>query len=125
VVLVVLLVRPQGRQVEMFVADGVAAGNALQRPDEGAHLGGRAGQHVDDDPRVDAEQLQRKVFQKLRRQRRLQKRQGRVQLQRHQLVVLVAQRLRQVQDRKSTRLNSSHVKISYAVFCLKKKKSHK
>src|SRR5690606_42131026 len=28
-----------------------------------------------------------------------------------------------VLDRKSTRLNSSHVKISYAVFCLKKKKS--
>src|SRR5699024_11950041 len=26
-----------------------------------------------------------------------------------------------VQDRKSTRLNSSHVSISYAVFCLKKK----
>src|SRR5690606_41554498 len=26
-----------------------------------------------------------------------------------------------VRDRKSTRLNSSHVKISYAVFCLKKK----
>src|SRR5690606_40743872 len=26
----------------------------------------------------------------------------------------------QAQDRKSTRLNSSHVKISYAVFCLKK-----
>src|SRR5690625_5398490 len=26
-------------------------------------------------------------------------------------------------DRKSTRLNSSHVAISYAVFCLKKKKS--
>src|SRR5690606_5254368 len=26
-------------------------------------------------------------------------------------------------DRKSTRLNSSHVKISYAVFCLKKKKN--
>src|SRR5690625_6701176 len=26
-----------------------------------------------------------------------------------------------VQDRKSTRLNSSHVAISYAVFCLKKK----
>src|SRR5690349_25072761 len=26
-----------------------------------------------------------------------------------------------VQDRKSTRLNSSHVEISYAVFCLKKK----
>src|SRR5690606_41694588 len=28
-------------------------------------------------------------------------------------------------DRKSTRLNSSHVKISYAVFCLKKKKKVK
>src|SRR3989442_10914295 len=27
-------------------------------------------------------------------------------------------------DRKSTRLNSSHVRISYAVFCLKKKNSH-
>src|SRR5690625_7041658 len=30
----------------------------------------------------------------------------------------------QVLDRKSTRLNSSHVAISYAVFCLKKKKHH-
>src|SRR5690606_40891955 len=30
--------------------------------------------------------------------------------------------LRGVEDRKSTRLNSSHVKISYAVFCLKKKR---
>src|SRR5690349_23007485 len=28
-------------------------------------------------------------------------------------------------DRKSTRLNSSHVEISYAVFCLKKKKNKK
>src|SRR5690606_41299241 len=33
----------------------------------------------------------------------------------HEVVRLVEQ------DRKSTRLNSSHVKISYAVFCLKKK----
>src|SRR5690606_40977058 len=31
--------------------------------------------------------------------------------------------LKQYEDRKSTRLNSSHVKISYAVFCLKKKKN--
>src|SRR3712207_8532913 len=30
----------------------------------------------------------------------------------------------QVQDRKSTRLNSSHANISYAVFCLKKKREH-
>src|SRR5690349_23331684 len=29
---------------------------------------------------------------------------------------------RDIEDRKSTRLNSSHVEISYAVFCLKKKK---
>src|SRR5690606_41383473 len=41
--------------------------------------------------------------------------------------VLAGRRLRgllgdpQTPDRKSTRLNSSHVKISYAVFCLKKK----
>src|SRR3712207_7504584 len=30
---------------------------------------------------------------------------------------------RHTQDRKSTRLNSSHANISYAVFCLKKKKN--
>src|SRR5438874_5885630 len=33
-----------------------------------------------------------------------------------------AQVVQQLEDRKSTRLNSSHVEISYAVFCLKKKK---
>src|SRR5256885_7416062 len=32
---------------------------------------------------------------------------------------------RDLRDRKSTRLNSSHLVISYAVFCLKKKKTHK
>src|SRR5439155_26507422 len=31
--------------------------------------------------------------------------------------------VRDLEDRKSTRLNSSHVAISYAVFCLKKKKT--
>src|SRR5438477_4903509 len=31
----------------------------------------------------------------------------------------------QLEDRKSTRLNSSHMSISYAVFCLKKKKKKK
>src|SRR3989442_6350913 len=30
-----------------------------------------------------------------------------------------------LKDRKSTRLNSSHVRISYAVFCLKKKKNQR
>src|SRR5688572_32712218 len=34
-------------------------------------------------------------------------------------------RLRGGKDRKSTRLNSSHSQISYAVFCLKKKKNKK
>src|SRR3712207_8526906 len=34
----------------------------------------------------------------------------------------LAQALNRLQDRKSTRLNSSHANISYAVFCLKKKK---
>src|SRR3712207_7285364 len=32
--------------------------------------------------------------------------------------------VRVLRDRKSTRLNSSHANISYAVFCLKKKKTH-
>src|SRR5438132_6299445 len=32
---------------------------------------------------------------------------------------------RSLRDRKSTRLNSSHTVISYAVFCLKKKKNEK
>src|SRR5436309_9765941 len=35
---------------------------------------------------------------------------------------LLVDMIREARDRKSTRLNSSHVKISYAVFCLKKKK---
>src|SRR3712207_7219298 len=39
-----------------------------------------------------------------------------------QLAVLAAQV--GVIDRKSTRLNSSHANISYAVFCLKKKNNH-
>src|SRR5688572_32397735 len=38
-----------------------------------------------------------------------------------QLLAMVLARLRQLSDRKSTRLNSSHSQISYAVFCLKKK----
>src|SRR5205814_7259714 len=43
------------------------------------------------------------------------------------LVGVPADRLGQVAvgDRKSTRLNSSHLGISYAVFCLKKKKKQK
>src|SRR3712207_6880992 len=40
---------------------------------------------------------------------------------RHRTPDVVHQRLRVHEDRKSTRLNSSHANISYAVFCLKKK----
>src|SRR5699024_12758130 len=40
------------------------------------------------------------------------------------LLVKAAQPRDGAGDRKSTRLNSSHVSISYAVFCLKKKKKH-
>src|SRR2546429_1312361 len=36
-----------------------------------------------------------------------------------------APRFRRAEDRKSTRLNSSHGYISYAVFCLKKKTKHR
>src|SRR3712207_7425427 len=39
--------------------------------------------------------------------------------------VALAARLGSDADRKSTRLNSSHANISYAVFCLKKKKKNK
>src|SRR3712207_8725135 len=40
---------------------------------------------------------------------------------RHHLLALYSQPYLEVPDRKSTRLNSSHANISYAVFCLKKK----
>src|SRR5207245_11519448 len=40
------------------------------------------------------------------------------------LVRYFAARDQEIQDRKSTRLNSSHGSISYAVFCLKKKKTN-
>src|SRR2546430_7420700 len=36
----------------------------------------------------------------------------------------IKKQLGEAQDRKSTRLNSSHSQISYAVFCLKKKKKN-
>src|SRR5205807_10126372 len=48
----------------------------------------------------------------------------------HRVIRVAQQRpdspdLRTQGDRKSTRLNSSHLVISYAVFCLKKKKKHR
>src|SRR5699024_12537101 len=48
---------------------------------------------------------------------------GVVRLQRRVLLALRQQVGAELQDRKSTRLNSSHVSNSYAVFCLKKKKT--
>src|SRR5690625_5855 len=39
-----------------------------------------------------------------------------------QMVIAKHEQVQWTEDRKSTRLNSSHVAISYAVFCLKKKK---
>src|SRR3712207_8464078 len=39
------------------------------------------------------------------------------------LAVIASERMHRTKDRKSTRLNSSHANISYAVFCLKKKKT--
>src|SRR2546427_7542445 len=42
----------------------------------------------------------------------------------HGTAVGLNDRFDQAQDRKSTRLNSSHSQISYAVFCLKKKKKN-
>src|SRR2546426_6757877 len=53
--------------------------------------------------------------------------QGRPRLVRHvqPLVGIERDRIRPLDaDRKSTRLNSSHLVISYAVFCLKKKRTH-
>src|SRR2546430_6157310 len=46
---------------------------------------------------------------------------GGIRIDQHHLVSFGTQRLARL-DRKSTRLNSSHSQISYAVFCLKKKK---
>src|SRR3712207_7629953 len=51
-------------------------------------------------------------------------REGSDHLQQGAAVALRADDGAVAQDRKSTRLNSSHANISYAVFCLKKKKTH-
>src|SRR5689334_24694964 len=41
------------------------------------------------------------------------------------VTAVLGERLQWMLDRKSTRLNSSHSSISYAVFCLKKKKTNR
>src|SRR5690554_7642931 len=47
-----------------------------------------------------------------------------VSIQGAALDLLILSALGTLTDRKSTRLNSSHVRISYAVFCLKKKNNN-
>src|SRR5690625_6595945 len=46
---------------------------------------------------------------------------GIAERRRQELQAVLEQDIAWIRDRKSTRLNSSHVAISYAVFCLKKK----
>src|SRR5438067_6631175 len=46
-------------------------------------------------------------------------------LKRDEPLIVDYHNITEARDRKSTRLNSSHVSISYAVFCLKKKKKTK
>ena len=55
---------------------------------------------------------------------RIVKRVLKEQLTQTQLNSPKSKQAKKFQDRKSTRLNSSHVVISYAVFCLKKKKKN-
>src|SRR5690606_42009645 len=76
--------------------------------------------HADDVRLVAAQQLLGQLGQEHRgqrpaRRRRQQRLEGRLALRQALTVAREAE-----VDRKSTRLNSSHVKISYAVFCLKK-----
>src|SRR3712207_7060251 len=77
------------------------------RPDQGVEHRDDAVRHVAEDAAADLVQArvvrQRQPLRQPRRRRR------------HDLG-------RGLEDRKSTRLNSSHANISYAVFCLKKKK---
>src|SRR5256885_3387578 len=65
------------------------------------------------DPALQRQRLRLRRTQPIRQQQRRGRRR-----RRHR-------RIGRVRDRKSTRLNSSHLVISYAVFCLKKKKISK
>src|SRR5256885_12860590 len=51
------------------------------------------------------------------------RRRRRARIEQADLVEVLDEGIQRVEDRKSTRLNSSHLVISYAVFCLKKKKT--
>src|SRR5690606_39418989 len=75
----------------------------------GAHVEQAAAERIGDRNRCDTDERRRQP------QRGLVEAQGQPE---------ACHQIREQKDRKSTRLNSSHVKISYAVFCLKKKKKH-
>src|SRR5690554_7419133 len=68
--------------------------------------------------RVQDEQESREGFDRLRKEYPLRRECNLLRVVTAASEPQLARRL----DRKSTRLNSSHVRISYAVFCLKKKK---
>src|SRR5207302_4520580 len=79
----------------------------------------------------DARDALERELERLRRERRITRRLTLSQfvetyLDQHDVQPVTIDKLRYLlsKDRKSTRLNSSHVKISYAVFCLKKKMKH-
>src|SRR5688572_31689298 len=75
------------------------------------------------DARIVSEQriLGRQLQESRQRNFQVQRRDLRQKTRAHQLIARLPART----DRKSTRLNSSHSQISYAVFCLKKKKNTK
>src|SRR5690625_6991461 len=61
------------------------------------------------------------VGQALPRVAEILRERGEVRLEVPEILEFLISRVEKALDRKSTRLNSSHVAISYAVFCLKKK----
>src|SRR5438874_3589791 len=63
------------------------------------------------------------LFRSRQRRDRRQRAAQVVRADRQEPVLHLRELDQRVADRKSTRLNSSHVEISYAVFCLKKKKN--
>src|SRR2546430_3521967 len=84
-------------------------------------LGGRAGRAARDyRPRGDGETQPRREVRHIDLEIRLAPRAGVMKVEHH----APRPRVGSGRDRKSTRLNSSHSQISYAVFCLKKKKKH-
>src|SRR5438270_2688461 len=75
---------------------------------------------LNEDEALSAEHLDSQVQKAQEQLLQLRRQQEQIEKQKREL-----EELSRRQDRKSTRLNSSHSQISYAVFCLKKKKKNK